>query len=325
MKQYLLIAVLLYINLFAVATSHGDVRLDGYFIAQENCAALQSIRRTSNPGDIHLIVDMSYEVVSKNKQTATHYKVIVKNASPRERWIPVSCGKLLIDCSEQTVIDTPPLTPENRPDYLLALSWQPAFCQTHQNKTECENQTNSRFDAVHFTLHGLWPQPRDNKYCNITNKERMLDERAMWEKLPSLELSDELSEELIETMPGVASFLHRHEWTKHGSCYSATAEEYFRESIMLTDQVNASVVQDLFANNIGQYLTVNNIRAKFNDAFGNGAGSRVHIKCSEGMISEIWINLNGEIDNDTKLTELLQNADQASQGCQGGVVDPVGF
>ena len=37
--------------------------------------------------------------------------------------------------------------------------------------------------------------------------------------------------ELETVMPGTKSLLERHEWTKHGSCYPADAETYFKDSI----------------------------------------------------------------------------------------------
>jgi len=53
----------------------------------------------------------------------------------------------------------------NKP-VVLALSWTAAFCETKPNKRECKNQTNKRYDAVNFALHGLWPEPLD---CTNTN------------------------------------------------------------------------------------------------------------------------------------------------------------
>jgi ribonuclease T2 len=39
--------------------------------------------------------------------------------------------------------------------YALAISWQPAFCETLPRRRECREQTHDRFDASHFFLHGL--------------------------------------------------------------------------------------------------------------------------------------------------------------------------
>ena len=58
---------------------------------------------------------------------------------------------------------------------MLAVTWQPAFCQLHARKPECGSQTSDRFDATHFTLHGLWPQPRAKEYCGVSAALRDLD------------------------------------------------------------------------------------------------------------------------------------------------------
>ncbi|MDJ0805888.1 MAG: ribonuclease T2 [Gammaproteobacteria bacterium] len=344
MKIIYRVLVTLCVSSCILSIGQAEIKLDGYFIARDECPAYHSKRKQTNPGDIHLVRNLAYEVLSKNKAQATHYRIRVEEATPQERWVAIDCGKLLVDCREQ-VVDvrpepdptpspapqpTPAPTPDHPPqasgrDYLLALSWQPAFCQTHQRKTECETQTSERYDANHLALHGLWPQPRSNVYCNVSNNRKKLDKRKMWDRLPPLGLTEETYGDLLETMPGVASYLHRHEWIKHGTCYSSTAEEYYRESILLIDQVNGSRVRDLFASNIGQRITSAQIKAKFDQAFGAGAGDKVQVKCDEGMIVELWINLKGVINDDTKLSGLLQGAAPASASCAGGIVDPVGF
>jgi ribonuclease T2 len=52
-----------------------------------------------------------------------------------------------------------------RTEYILAVSWQPGFCETHPNRKECAGQTSERYDATHFSLHGLWPMRKS--YCGV--------------------------------------------------------------------------------------------------------------------------------------------------------------
>lgn len=333
MKRTLIVTILLGLFFWFPGMGMAEIRLDGYFIARDTCEAMHSFRHYSNPGDIRLTPDTAYELLAKNKAEASHYRIRVKNATPSERWVEVDCGIVLTDCREQGVVVTP-LPPDDSDDqpvpvegpaYLLALSWQPAFCQTHQQKIECQTQTVDRYDASHFTLHGLWPQPRNNIYCSVSNNDKRLDGRKMWDQLPALAITEETFGDLIETMPGVASYLHRHEWIKHGTCYSSTPEEYFLESIKLTDQVNSSVLRDFFVDNIGKRVEVSEINAKFDEAFGDGASNKLKVHCTNGMISEMWINLKGEVESDTPLSSLLQSAEQADAGCRNGIIDPVGF
>ena len=210
---------------------------------------------------------------------------------------------------------------------MLAVSWQPAFCQTHQDrrKAECVTQTAERFDATHFTLHGLWPQPRGNVYCGVSNRNKQLDDKRAWSQLPELGLSDSTLADLVVTMPGVASYLQRHEWYKHGSCYDGPAEEYYQDSLALMDQLNDSPLRELFADNIGQSITANQIRAGFDQAFGTGSGNKVKIKCNSGLITELWLHLKGKVEADTKLDGLLAAGAPTDQGCNGGRVDAVGY
>ncbi|HEY9768528.1 MAG TPA: hypothetical protein V6C71_08460 [Coleofasciculaceae cyanobacterium] len=163
--------------------------------------------------------------MAKNKEEATHYYLTIDGADPSARWVKSGCGELLETFVSRDF------------DYLLAISWQPAFCETHQDKTECQTQTEARFDASNFTLHGLWPQPRNNVYCNVSNQIEGIDGDGKWSDLPPIDLSDTLKDELAIKMPGFASDLHLHEWYKHGTCYQGTPEEYFRESLDLLDQV----------------------------------------------------------------------------------------
>jgi ribonuclease T2 len=320
------IALSLWLIIIMTANGWAQISLSGYFIATENCLAMQSFKRDTNPGNVRLTPDMAYALIGKNKVEATHYRIRINDAVPKERWVSVSCGFILTDCQKSGVkTDSSSNDDPSLPEYLLAISWQPAFCQSHQSKNECRTQDVNRYDANHFTLHGLWPQPQSNIYCDVSNVDKTLDKRNIWEQLPQPDISSATFEDLIEIMPGVASYLHRHEWIKHGTCYSPTPEEYFIESIMLTEQINASVVREYFADNIGKTIPVSEIKAKFDEAFGPGSGDKVKVKCSNDMISELWINLKGEITSESRLSNLLLQAEPTSSKCQNGLVDPVGY
>ena len=91
------------------------------------------------------------------------------------------------------------------------------------------------------------------------------------------------------------------------------------------DQINKSQVRDLFADNIGNNITATEIRAKFDAAFGAGSGNKVNVKCTGKLITELWLNLNGEIASNTQLADLLKNAPPTKLSCQEGRIDPVGF
>jgi ribonuclease T2 len=299
--------------------------MEGCFVATAACPAVPSIRTTSNPGGIVTEVDRAYELLGANRAAEpSHLQIRIVAADPRDRWVAVGCGDVVAVCD---LPDAPRPPPEKSASsgYVLAASWQPAFCQVHRSKTECRAQTQARFDGAHLTLHGLWPQPRDNVYCGVSHMQRADGEAGRWSNLPQPELTEETRAALDVVMPGTQSSLERHEWIKHGTCYSDTAEEYFVESLQLMNQLNASPVRVLFAERIGELVTADQLRAAFDQAFGAGAGDRVEIACSAGLITEIRIHLDGAITGTTRLAELIAAAAPVGAGCTRGRIDSAGF
>ncbi len=212
---------------------------------------------------------------------------------------------------------------------VLAVSWQPGFCETRPRLPECRSQNATRFDARHLALHGLWPQPGSRSYCGVSEKEVALDKARRWRNLAPLELSKTVRDTLERIMPGARSHLHRHEWVKHGTCYSDQPEIYYRDSLLLMDQLNTSPIQQLFSRSIGAYLSAMKIRASFDSTYGKGAGKRVRVACKRDgnrtIITEITIGLAGSISEDSKIGGLILASPETRRGCPGGIVDAVGF
>jgi ribonuclease T2 len=322
LKRTLTLLAVLSLWLLAMPQSAGAFEaMSDQFVANRACAALPTIRGNQNPGNIQLKPQQSYQVIGKNKANPTHYQIKVPGAVPENRWVATNCGKL----TGQTG------TVASRKEFLLALSWQPSFCETKPGKPECQTQTAQRFDATNLALHGLWPQPRDNAYCGVSQQIIQLDKDNQWSSLPPINLSVSTRNALAERMPGFTSNLHLHEWYKHGTCYSSSPEKYFQESMALQDQVNNSSVQDLFERNIGQYLEATTIRNEFDRAFGQGAGARVQIQCQKdidqdqnNMVVELQLNLKGTIQPSTPIKGLLLAGKTVPAGCSRGEVDPAG-
>jgi len=320
MNKYSIITKLVIGLILVPIISQASVKIDGYFIAQKSCEAVHSIKKGTHP--FTLTKGMAYKVVEKNKPAQTHYRIIIEGLEKNpNKWVSTDCGMLLTNCTVN--LGTP--SSSKKKDYLLAISWQPAFCQTHQSKVECATQTEDRYDATHLALHGLWPQPRNNAYCNVSAKDKSLDRRKYWNQLESLHLPSNLFADLVVVMPGVGSYLQRHEWIKHGTCYSDSPVTYYKDSIMLVNQLNDTNLSSLFANNIDKTISTKQIRDTFDNAFGQGSGNKVNVKCNNGLITELWINLKGNISNDGNFSKLLKDAPNASTACDGGMVDAVGF
>ena len=310
--------------------SLADISLNGSFLATKECPAFQSFRKETNPGGVKIESGHSYPLLAKNASNATHYRVRIESASPPERWVSADCGTT----RKEKVRSTGKASRRNtsmqqQTRFVLALSWQPGFCETHPMKSECANETSDDFEATHFTLHGLWPQPRRREYCHVPANLIEADERGDWRALPSVKLNKDTREHLAIVMPGTRSFLERHEWIRHGTCYGSDAETYFQHALSLVDAINSSPVQSFFASNIGREISIRTIKDLFNAAFEAGAGDRIRLACkregSRQLITEITIGLGTHPDGTTPLSDLIKTARPTDPGCPSGIIDPVGF
>ena len=336
-------SLVLLILLLALAPP-GDARafvpLEEWLIATEACSASRSIR---GEADSVLEVGRAYPLRGQNKAEASHFHVRLAEDGNLDRWVAVACGIHVVRAETAARPDPDPEPdPDPGPDpdpslgaapdamaLLLAVSWQPAFCEGRPQKTECRSQTETRFDATHFALHGLWPQPRGNDYCGVSSEDERADKDRRWADLPALDLTAATREDLDRIMPGTQSLLHRHEWIKHGTCYSDAAERYYRDSLALMNQLNASAVRTLFADNIASTITAAQVRERFDAAFGAGAGARVKLVCKQDggrrLITELQVHLQGRVTEIGGLGTLLAAGADVSAGCSSGVVDPVGL
>ena len=189
--------------------------------------------------------------------------------------------------------------------YVLALSWQPAFCESNARRPECRALDPGDFAATHLTVHGLWPNDRPNAgptYCGVNEETKALDEPKSWCELPEPEMSGKTRAHLAQTMPGVLSCLDRHEWIKHGTCSGIGAERYFGETLRLASAVQATVFNQAIAANVGREVTPEQLIKAFEASFGAGSSAALTLVCSDGgFLSEIRIalkasSLEGELD-----------------------------
>lgn len=336
--EKIIAAVLAYLLL--VGSANAFEKLDGFFISFQACEAYLSKNRLTNPGDIRTFPFHAYKINAINKAGGDFYQVQIPDAPvTSDRWVSTSCGLHVIDAGTVTstgpsdpVVVTPPSGSESE-ENLLALSWQPAFCETKPGKKECIQLNNGLLPVTEtqLSIHGLWPQPRGNVYCGVPRALVDLDDAGRWSELAELPLDMETREALDVAMPGTASFLQRHEWIKHGTCFlgEGGADEYYDDTLLVTETINNSIVGAFLSDHVGAEVSTEEIRARFDEAFGQGSGDRVQFHCvgdgSRILIQEIKINLRGLIRPETPLNELLQAADEVSIGCPRGVIDPAGL
>lgn len=351
---------------------HANEKVTGLFEAQNTCAATQKLN-SGNPGNITLEVGEIYDLLALNSSEPSHFLIEIPNAPDvTKRWVGVECGEVALDDPNRVLILNP-ISEEERArakardqkktekainakplqgiardsiENLMAASWLPTFCLSSagQRAKECKNLSSRDVYASQFSIHGLWPNDLDDDaiypcYCHL-NKPLKCNERR--KPFASIDLPLDLRNALQSKMPGIQSgFLHRHEWTKHGTCYErynssddsgADETEYYRDSILILDQLNASKVGQLFKNNIGKVLSDNQIYTAFDQSFGQGASDKVFIDCKrvrgEWMISELFIGLGGEIKQGSKLSDLIaaspiRDVYSSKSSCRRGKVTAV--
>jgi ribonuclease T2 len=308
-----------------------------YEKATDSCEAFNNMKHTNNSGNIKLEVGKEYRIIQENKGQIL---ILVEGERIAQRWVEEVCfsnkkeekkpveeerratlSSILVslDKKKSTI---KPLSKSTSNQNLLAISWQNAFCQTHQYKKECKNMSAKDFGAFNFVLHGLWPQPRNNQYCNVDKKQVGMDKNKQWHRLNKLELSSEVRNNLSKLMPGYAGNLHKHEWIKHGTCYGTNATDYYADAMTLLTQVNKSKVQQFFKQNIGKIIRLDDVRKVFDKEFGNGAGKHVTMNCRRGLVTELWLHLGNEGKN---LGELFKKGERPQKSCYKGRIDAVGF
>ncbi len=198
-------------------------------------------------------------------------------------------------------------------DGTLAVIWYPSVCKVHRYPA-CRRPLP--FWLQNFTLHGLWPK---KQYCHVPARLKMLDKKGAWQKIP-LKLPSSLEELLLRYMPGTISGLHKHEWVKHGSCYSSSPEVYFLDSIALVDQLNHTPLRDFFLEHRGKRVQTYKIRRLFDKIYFKGAGRRVKFVCKQGYLTQMYLRLKGELSPQTPLIQLLRHARPTSRGCKSGKI-----
>ncbi len=351
---------------------HASETVTGLFEAQKSCEATRKLN-SGNPGNITLEIGEIYDLLAINKSEPSHFLINIPGApETTKRWIGVECGEAALDDANR-VLTLKPLSAEeknaaqtrdqnkaaknvaskslqgieiNSIENLMAASWLPTFCLTGagQRATECKSLSKFDIYASQFSIHGLWPNDLDDDalYPCYCDQKRPLKCNERRKPVASINIPSDLRKALQTKMPGFQSgFLHRHEWTKHGTCYEkynagddqgSDATEYYRDTILVLDQLNASKVGQLFKNNIGKVLSNNQIYKAFDQSFGKGASDKVFIDCKrirgEWLISELFIGLGGEIKEGAKLKDLIaasppRDVYSSRKSCRRGKVTAV--
>ena len=220
--------------------------------------------------------------------------------------------------------------PNKEDSYKLAVSWQPAFCESHKGKPECKVTDNSAYQANNFTLHGLWPNKRE---CGINyglcgQYKQQVRSFCDYQPVP---MKAETLKSLGEVMPSVAggSCLDRHEWYKHGTCQTDwNADGYFDTAVRLVKEFNQQGIAAFMKQNIGKTVDTKTFFDALDQAFGKNASRRISLGCDrDGNLVDVFINLPKQIPANAALKDLIQQApENFSNRCgKSFTVDAIGY
>ena len=201
-------------------------------------------------------------------------------------------------------------TPGMADAYVLALSWHPAFCETHGYEAsypECLTLPGTSYQARNLVLHGLWPNQKNcgihYDYCGVEVQKNYCD-------YPSLALAPEISQELMRFMPSFAhgGCLERHEWYKHGSCQLLSTGQYYSLALSLAREASLSPLGEFLHQHSGKFVSLTDLLTAVEQAFGQSNVGKIYLGCRDGMLVDVYINLPAVIPSGEQLKSLVQKA-----------------
>ncbi|SHF36162.1 ribonuclease I [Modicisalibacter ilicicola DSM 19980] len=190
--------------------------------------------------------------------------------------------------------------------YVLALTWQPGFCETTSRPlAECRDAEVQESAEQGFVLHGLWPSLPQRLADEGITPRRWRAEGCFLEQPRAggsfcrahapFGFSEPLAGELDEAMPGRASCLDRYQYAKHAACLELPADDYFAMAVELLETVNASAFVDFVMIHRGGELDRNALIETFEAVFGQGTGRALNLKCAgrgNRVLTEVRIGID---------------------------------
>lgn len=165
--------------------------------------------------------------------------------------------------------DNQPAAADRSQSSLLVLTWGPSFCRVEGSNDGCRSGHVGKLGRT-FMLHGLWPQPQSEQYCEVP---RQLPDRAR----KPVTLPGDLAAGL-ESIMSDSQRMTKHEWYAHGTCSGVTPAQYFAIAMALTAEADR-VLQPVFSRAEGQRLSSRSVREAVDAGFGAGSGKRVSMSC----------------------------------------------
>lgn len=216
----------------------------------------------------------------------------------------------------QLVLDrrNPSATPADSDSSLLVVTWGPSLCAVEPANSGCRSGHVEGLGRT-FVLHGLWPQPSTEQYCDVP---KGVSDR----KRDPVQLPDDIRARLQNMMSDPA-LLPTHEWYAHGTCSGVGAGEYFGVATQLAQQA-VPVLNGVVTSTPGGQVSVNAVRQTFDAQFGAGAGQRVGLSCKKDkggdVVYEVKLSLPPVAElhgggNVVPLGEALSRGPAIGAGC----------
>jgi len=313
MRRYIAVALLSFIALQAGASESAS----GSFVASKSCEAYSSFARQSNPGDARISAGTSYTVREINKTDYDWVRIDVPGAQPKLRWVQRACGTPELEAREERSAvraggggETCSL-PNQQDSYVLAITWQPGFCE-HVNykgtKPECDAMNGGALEAKTLSLHGLWPNKKEcgTNYGSCSGQP--------------FALSTGTIEKVAPWMPNF--FYERtfgaYEWNKHGKCQSLPPDEYFIKAVSAVRVVNESEVGKIVLGSTGKSFRVNDFFERVKARYGDQVANTITLVCTQRKyLQEIRVSLALDFATDRELPQLVSNAKPAGSRAVG--------
>lgn len=220
-------------------------------------------------------------------------------------------------------VQAAPLSPQHFGDfdqYVLALSWQPGFCQSMQARSrnlpaECQHPAERADKSAWLTLHGLWPSLPGSVAAKGVDNGRWMRFGCSTRPVPNLAevkpgkkcaapdtgLSRSVAAQLAEQMPGAggSSCLERYEYAKHGVCFGFNPDDYFATMVRLNQSVRKSALGQYLASHYGQTVSRDDIIHAIAAAWGNESVNAVKLTChgNPASLTDVQIALKASAIN----------------------------
>lgn len=277
----------------------------GQFRPSRSCEAYLSFAKGSNPGLVKVLPGTDYDIREVNTREARWLRIQIPELNEPLRWVAAECGVAneLTYGRPPTVADKSCSQPGLQDSYVLAITWQPGFCEHvkyNGTKPECDNMADGRLLVSNLTLHGLWPNRKQcgTHYADCGNTP--------------LSLSEDTVSYIAPWMPNFffENTFGNYEWKKHGTCQTTMdANTYFRRAVDAVRTVNDATVGQYIRANIGGRMSRTEFLRLFSQATGlANPQNQVGLVCAGEYLQEICIRLPLDFKEGIGLRELTGTA-----------------